>query len=125
MADEFIEPLRLAVDAALDKKAFHLQGLQVSELTSYTDAFLLCSAASDRQVGAIADAIQRRLRNAGRRPLHVEGEARSDWVLIDYGDLIVHVFTEEKRSYYALDNLWGDALRLDASVLGIHGEEQA
>ena len=125
MEDEFFGPLRLAVEAALDKKAFHLVGFQVSELTSYTDAFLLCSAASDRQVRAIADGIQRRLRDAGRRPLHVEGESRSDWVLIDYGEVIVHVFTEEKRSYYALDNLWGDAPILDDSMLGISGEGEA
>jgi ribosome-associated protein len=125
MEDDFFGPLRLAVEAALDKKAFHLVGFQVSELTSYTDAFLLCSAASDRQVRAIADGIQRRLRDAGRRPLHVEGEPRADWVLIDYGEFIVHVFTEEKRSYYALDNLWGDAPLLDGAVLGISGEGEA
>jgi len=125
MADEFSGPLRLAVEAALDKKAFHLVGFQVSELTSYTDAFLLCSAASNRQVRAIVGGIERRLRDAGRRPLHVEGESRSDWVLIDYGDFIVHVFTEEKRSYYALDNLWGDAPSLDRSLLGIPGEGEA
>jgi ribosome-associated protein len=122
MADEYLGPLRLAVEAALDKKAFHLQGFRVSDLTSYTDAFLLCSAASDRQVGAIVDEIQRRLSQAGYRPLHVEGGAGSDWVLIDCGDFIVHVFTEEKRAYYALDNLWGDAPRLAASVLGISSE---
>jgi len=125
MADEFLGPLRLAVEAALDKKAFHLVGFRVSELTSYTDAFLLCSAASNRQVRAIVDGIQRRLRDAGCRPLHVEGESRSDWVLIDYGEFIVHVFTEEKRSYYALDNLWGDAPLLDGSLLEIPGEGEA
>jgi len=125
MVDEYLGRLRLAVAAALDKKAFHLRGFQVSELTSYTDAFLLCSAASDRQVGAIVDEVQRRLRDVGHRPLHVEGGAGSDWVLIDCGEFIVHVFTEEKRSYYALDKLWGDAPRLDASALGIPGEGEA
>jgi ribosome-associated protein len=125
MTGDFVGPLRVAVEAALDKKAFHLQGLEVSELTSYTDAFLLCSGASDRQVGAIVDEIRRRLSETGRKPLHVEGASRSDWVLIDYGEFIVHVFTEEKRSYYALDNLWGDATRLDASTLGIPVEDEA
>ena len=122
MTDDGFGPLRLAAQAALDKKAFHLVCLHVSDLTSYTDALLLCSAASDRQVGAIVDEVERRLRGAGCRPPHVEGEGQSDWVLLDYGDFIVHVFTEEKRSYYALDNLWGDAPRLDTSALGISSE---
>jgi ribosome-associated protein len=120
-----LQSLRLAVEAALDKKAFHVVGLDVAEITSFADSFLLCSAASDRQVGAIVDAVEKRLKGAGRRPLHAEGKSRSDWVLLDYGDFIVHVFTEEKRSYYALDSLWGDAPRLDADVLGIPGEDRA
>jgi ribosome-associated protein len=114
-----MEPLRLAAQAALDKKAFHMVGVEVSHLSSYTDSFLLCSGASDRQVGAIADEVERRLRDDGRRPLHVEGGPHSEWVLLDYGDFIVHVFTEEKRSYYALDSLWGDAPRVDGASLGI------
>jgi ribosome-associated protein len=116
---ETMESIRLAVRAAVDKKAFQLVGLEVAELTSYTDSFLLCSAASDRQVGAIADEVQLRLKESGRQPLHVEGAPRSDWVLLDYGDFIIHVFTEEKRGYYALDSLWGDAPRLDNDALGI------
>jgi ribosome-associated protein len=122
-ASETFEPLRLAARAALDKKAFQLVAFEVSELTSFADAFLLCSAASDRQVGAIANEVRRRLKDDGRRPLHVEGEARSDWVLLDYGDFIVHVFTEEKRAYYALDSLWGDAPRFDVAGLGLADEE--
>ncbi len=119
LSADTLAPLRVAAQAALDRKAFHLVALEVSELTSYTDSFLLCSAASDRQVGAIADAVEERLRASGRRPLHVEGAPRSDWMLLDYGDFIVHVFTEDKRSYYGLDSLWGDAERLDQSSLGI------
>jgi ribosome-associated protein len=118
---ETIEPLKMAAQAALDKKAFHMVGLEVSGLSSFTDSFLLCSGASDRQVGAIADEVERRLRNDGRRPLHVEGAPHSEWILLDYGDFIVHVFTEEKRSYYGLDSLWGDAPRVDETSLGITG----
>ncbi|MFV2071759.1 MAG: ribosome silencing factor [Thermoanaerobaculales bacterium] len=114
-----LEPIQAAARGAADKKAFHIVGIEVGELTSYTDAFLLCSAASDRQVAAIVDGVQRRLKESGRRPLHVEGEARSDWVLLDYGDFVVHVFTEERRTYYALDSLWGDAPRLSADQLGV------
>jgi len=109
----------IAAQAATDKKAFDLVGLEVGELTSYADGFLLCSAASERQVGAVADAILRQLKNAGSKPLHKEGAPRSDWVLIDFGDFVVHVFTEDRRAYYGLDSLWGDAPRLDEAALGI------
>jgi len=117
-ADTFSK-ISLAARAATDKKAFDLVGIEVGELTSYTDSFLLCSAASDRQVGAVADEIARQLKEAGHRPLHTEGAARSDWVLLDFGDLVVHVFTEDRRAYYGLDSLWGDGPRLDESDLGI------
>jgi ribosome-associated protein len=114
-----LERLQLAVRAALDKKAFQVIALEVAELTTYTDSLLLCSGGSDRQVGAIAAAVEDRLRAAGHRPLHVEGAPRSDWILLDYGEFIVHVLTEEKRAYYALDALWGDAARLDQASLGV------
>ena len=120
MSAETLEVIRTAAAAAVDKKAFQMVCLEVAELTSYADSFLLCSAASDRQVGAVVDEVVRRLRDGGRKPLHVEGDG-GGWVLLDYGDLIVHVFTEEKRSYYALDSLWGDAPRLSAEALGLAG----
>lgn len=111
--------LRTAARAAADKKAFQIVALEVSELTSYTDGLLICSAASERQVAAIADEVQRQLKEIGRKPLHVEGERRSDWVLLDYGEFVIHVFTEDRRTYYGLDGLWGDAPRLDADTLGM------
>jgi ribosome-associated protein len=120
MADaQLLDSLRTAAQAAADKKAFQIVGFEVSDLTSYTDSLLICSGASDRQVAAIADAVQRQLKEAGRRPLHVEGERRADWVLLDYGEFVIHVFTEERRMYYGLDGLWGDAPKLDAVALGI------
>ena len=122
LSAETLDDLRLAAQAAVDKKAFHVVGLEVSQLTSYSDFFLLCSAASERQVGAIVQSIEERLRTNDRRPLHLEGESRAEWVLLDYGDFIVHVFTEEKRAYYALDSLWGDARRLDDTSLGLFDE---
>jgi ribosome-associated protein len=115
--------LRTAARAAAEKKAFQITGLEVSALTGYTDHLLICSAAGDRQVAAIAEAIQRQLRDSGTRPIHVEGANRADWVLIDYGDFVVHVFTEERRAYYGLDSLWGDAPKLDGGALGIEEEE--
>ena len=116
-----LSKIGIAARAAMDKKAFDLVGLEVGDLTSYTDSFLLCSAASERQVGAIADAIVRQLKDAGSRPLHKEGAGRSDWVLLDFDDMVVHVFTEDRRAYYGLDSLWGDAPRVDETVLGIDG----
>jgi ribosome-associated protein len=116
---EDLGSLQTAARAAADKKAFQIVGLEVGDLTSYTDSLLICSGASDRQVAAIAGEVQRRLRDAGRRPLHVEGESHADWVLLDYGEFVVHVFTEERRTYYGLDNLWGDAPRLESDDLGI------
>ncbi len=102
-----------AVAAALDKKGFQVVGLDVASMTSLADVFLICSGASERQVGTIAGEIVRRLKKEGRRPLHVEGERQAQWVLIDYGDLVVHVLTEERRGFYALEKLWGDAERLE------------
>ncbi len=120
MADaQLMDSLRTAAQAATDKKAFQIVGFEVSDLTSYTDSLLICSGASDRQVAAIANAVQRQLKEAGKRPLHVEGERRADWVLLDYGEFVIHVFTEERRTYYGLDGLWGDAPKLDMLALGI------
>ena len=120
MADaQLMDSLRTAAQAASDKKAFQIVGFEVSELTSYTESILICSGASDRQVAAIVNAVQRQLKEAGRRPIHVEGERRADWVLLDYGEFVIHVFTEERRTYYGLDGLWGDAPKLDAVPLGI------
>ena len=114
-----LSKIGIAARAAADKKAFDLVGLEVGDLTSYTDSFLLCSAASERQVGAVADAILRQLKKAGSKPLHKEGGARSDWVLLDFDDIVIHVFTEDRRAYYGLDSLWGDAPRIDEAALGI------
>lgn len=122
---EDLGSLQTAARAAADKKAFQIVGLEVGDLTSYTDSLLICSGASYRQVAAIADEVQRQLKDAGRRPLHVEGESHADWILLDYGDFVVHVFTEERRTYYGLDGLWGDAPKLEADALGIGENEPA
>ncbi len=114
-----IDTLRTAARAAAEKKAFQIVGFQISALSSYADGLLICSGGSDRQVAAIANEVQRQLRARGRRPLHVEGQRRAEWVLMDYGDVVIHVFTEERRTYYGLEGLWGDAPRLDAEALEI------
>ena len=79
-----------------------------------TDAFLICHGSSERQTAAIADAIEERLREScGRKPGHVEGRRSGEWILMDYLDFVVHVFTRETRAYYGLERLWGDAPRMD------------
>jgi len=125
LTPDLLEPLRVTVEAALDRKAFQVAVLDVSELTSFTDGFVICSAANLRQLGAIADEVGRRLRTAGRRALHVEGTPHSEWLLLDYGDFVVHLFTEDKRAYYALDGLWADAPRLSPADLGADQEPPA
>ncbi|HEV2851772.1 MAG TPA: ribosome silencing factor [Thermoanaerobaculia bacterium] len=101
--------VREAVSAAEDRKAVDLKVLHLQKISDFTDYFMICSGTSERQVQAIADAVQERLREGRVRPLHVEGYNRGQWVLIDYGDLVVHVFQEEPRRHYALERLWGDA----------------
>lgn len=118
LATDTVGLLTIAVQAALDRKAFQVAVLDLTELTSFTEGFLICSGAHGRQLGAIAEEVDLRLRAVGRRPLHVEGAGDSEWILLDYGDFIVHLFTEDKRRYYALDALWGDARRLEAAELG-------
>ncbi len=99
-----------AVAAVRDRKGCGLRVLHLEPVTEVTDYFLICSASSQRQVQAIADGVKDSLRaGEGIRPLHVEGQAGANWVLLDYGDLVVHVFDEETRSFYDLERLWADA----------------
>lgn len=104
------------MSAALDKKAEDIQVLDLTTLGSITDYFVVCSGRSSRQTQAIADRIQEVLREAGVRPGHVEGYASGEWILMDYVDFVVHIFTEEKRAYYALEKLWSDAPRIKATA---------
>jgi ribosome-associated protein len=101
--------VRTAVAAAEDRKAIDLRVLHLGDVSGFTDYFLICSGTNERQVQAIADAVEERLRAERVRPLHVEGYNRAQWVLLDYGDLVVHVFQEEPRGFYALERLWSDA----------------
>ena len=101
--------VREAVAAAEDRKAVDLRVLHLEKVSDFTDFFLICSGTSERQVQAIADAVQERMREVQVRPLHVEGFNRGQWVLLDYGDFVVHIFQEEPRRFYSLERLWGDA----------------
>jgi ribosome-associated protein len=99
----------LCANASLEKKAKDLIILNVSEISAFADYFILCSGTSDRQVRAVAAAIQENLKKAGILPLGVEGEAAGRWILLDYDDVILHVFLESVRTFYDLERLWSGA----------------
>jgi ribosome-associated protein len=105
--------VRKAVSAALDKKASDVVILDLRNTPAFTDFFILCSGQSQRQVKAIADAVEEALRAAKVRPAHVEGYERGEWILMDYFTFIVHVFTPQTRTFYSLERLWGDAKRIE------------
>lgn len=109
--DEAVALAVAAADAADDVRASDPLILDVADLLSLVDVFLLVSASSDRQLRATADRIEQRLRDEERRPLRREGTPESGWLLLDYGDLVCHLFSEEQREFYALERLWGDVPR--------------
>jgi ribosome-associated protein len=103
----------LLTRSALEKKARDLVVLEVRELTSIADYFIICSGSSDRQVQSIAQGIEEKLSEAGHSALSVEGANRGHWVLMDFSDVIVHIFYEPVREFYDLDGLWGHAPRAE------------
>lgn len=104
------EQVQVAVNAALGRKAEGLVVLDLAKVSDFTDYFMICSGTNERQVQAIADAVLGDLRQQGIRPLHVEGLNLGRWVLLDFGgDLVIHVFLDETRSFYGLERLWSDA----------------
>ena len=116
MSETSIESrVKLATAAALDKKAFDVTVLSVGALTSIADYFILTTASNERQAIAIADNIEETLRAQMRiKPLLVEGTTPGRWILLDYGDFIFHIFTEDCRRFYGLERLWGDAPNVTA-----------
>jgi ribosome-associated protein len=102
----------LCAQRALDYKAQDLMLLDVRELSSFADYFVICSAGSSRQVQGISDHLEEGLRDLGVKPLGVEGRREGHWVLMDYGDVIVHIFHETTRHFYDLESLWSEAERV-------------
>ena len=117
--DHAVELVQAAARAASDKLATHIIAFDVSEQLAITDAFLLASATNDRQVKAIVDEVEDKLREIGAKPIRREGERDGRWVLIDYGEIVVHVQHEEEREFYALERLWRDCptIALPADVV--------
>lgn len=104
--------LNLYINVVLGKKAYELVVLDVRGLTSVADIFIICSGRSNRQVSAIAEHIQRELKQHKIMPLSVEGSKEGHWVLLDYGHVVIHVFYEPVRQFYDLEGLWVDAKRI-------------
>jgi len=107
-----------AIRAADDKKALDLVVLDLRAAAGFTDYFVICSGANPRQVRAIADAVTTALAEDGAKPAHVEGYDRTEWILLDYFDFIVHVFAPETRMFYGLERLWGSAERIEVPSAG-------
>jgi len=111
-----LDLVRRAAHAARSKKAHDLVALDLRELDGVADYFLICSGGSEVQVKAVAEAVEEKLREAGARPWHVEGLEGRRWVLLDYVEMVVHVFHEKTREYYMLDRLWGDARSIELGL---------
>lgn len=116
-SDRSLQLAKVAALAAEEKIAEKVMAIDVSEQMPLTDVFVLASAASERQVGAIVDEVEDRLRDLGSKPIRREGEREGRWVLIDFGDIIVHVQHEEEREYYALERLWKDCPEIDLATI--------
>jgi ribosome-associated protein len=122
MDPEIAERVQVAVTAAVDKKAEDLKVLHLGAVTHFTEFFLLASGRNERQVAAITDAVLEELRKTKVRPLHVEGAGKGQWVLLDFGDFVCHIFDEERRAYYALERLWSDAPDVTAKFVTRAGD---
>ena len=115
-AARFPKPVAGAVKAALDKKATDVVVLDLRNAGGFTDYFVICTGGNPRQIQAIADSVEDTLRTElGERPALVEGVERSEWVLLDYFNFVVHVFSRDCRSFYGLERLWGSAERYEVS----------
>jgi ribosome-associated protein len=106
-----------AIEAALDKKALDAVVLEIGDVCSFTDYFLICTGTSSRHNQTIAEGIQETLRQDGVRPLHVEGTTEGEWILLDYVDFVVHIFSAQAREFYDLERLWRAGKRRDAQEL--------
>ena len=111
-----MERLKVIVKALDDKRAEDIDVLNISELTSLGDYFVICTCNSNVQVRAAADEVEVKAKEAGIEPLHVEGYRGGSWILIDLGDIIVHVMDRETREFYSLERLWDDAEKISVNI---------
>lgn len=111
-----MEKLKIIVKALDDKRADRIDALNVSKLTSLCDYFVICSCGSDVQVKACADEVEEKARQNGFPTSHIEGYRNGNWVLMDFGDIIVHIMEKETRDFYALERLWDDAEKIEIDI---------
>ncbi|MBQ9967914.1 MAG: ribosome silencing factor [Oscillospiraceae bacterium] len=111
------EVAAIAAKALDDRKGVDIALLEIAEVTTLADHFLICTGTSSTHVKALCDSVEEALDNAGEPALRREGHRGGTWVLLDYGCLVVHVFTEETRSFYDLERLWGDAKKVDLETV--------
>jgi ribosome-associated protein len=116
--DRALELARAAAKAASDKLATTITGIDVSDQLALTDVFVIASAESERQVGSVVDEVEDVLRELGAKPVRREGQREGRWVLIDFGDVVVHVQHDDERAYYELERLWKDCPLVDLGVVG-------
>ncbi len=114
--DRALELTRAAAQAAADKQAADIIAFDVSEQLAITDVFLLCSAANQPQMNAVKDAVEEELLKLGAKTLRREGQREARWILMDYGDVVVHIQHTEERAFYALERLWSDCPTIDLSL---------
>lgn len=109
------EIMELAVKSMDSKKAIDIKVLDISKVTTMADYFVICQGGSSTQIKAIADEVEEKLSEAGVKPFGREGMNTAYWILMDYSDVIVHIFSSESRSFYSIENLWSDAENVDIS----------
>ena len=108
------DEVKLAIESASEKKAFDLTAIDLREIASFTEFFIICSGSNTRQVQAIADEITEKLREKlNSRVVRIEGYTAGEWILLDYGDFIVHIFEQKAREFYDLERLWRDAKKVE------------
>ncbi|HUG15043.1 MAG TPA: ribosome silencing factor [Thermomicrobiales bacterium] len=107
-----VEIARQVANLASDTLATDIAVLEISQVSSIADVFVICSADNVRQLNALRDSVLDGLRDSGVRPRRVEGQAESGWILLDYGDIVVHLFTEDQREFYRLEDVWSEAPKL-------------
>ena len=118
----FPEPLQTAIQACIEKKGQDIVVINLKGIATFTDYFLICSATSTKHSQTLTDHIVMELKKKNWLPLSVEGETKGEWILIDYGEFIVHIFTPQTRRYYALESLWADAESYLINEDGIHSQ---
>jgi len=114
------EEIRIALEAIGEKKAIDVLALDISDIASFAGCFIICSGDSSRQIKAIADEVEIRLKHNGHRPNHIEGYGNAEWILMDYLDFVIHIFSNRAREYYDLERLWRDGKKLDTASLLAH-----